>query len=1185
MSEQNVNATIKINADVSDLNKGLSSTAGFINDLLKDSKTFGNIIDSNAKIAMKGVSSQRQRKKLGQEMLKLADDEIKKLAEKGNEIYKQLRLDQMRLTENENNLKNLLRIQENINKEYATGGELFKNVSDQAHNLRETIKETKNEFIDNAKEIDKINQEIDKLVEKGLEQRKIDERKQEIEENLLALKIKAANMDNKQLSREETLVKLFEKRRKIRKDLASKTKIKEESNVGMSEAQKNVFRNRVDFAKEQAKAKNYIKSFQDQILNVEKNAITTGMIDYEEIDRLNAEIAKVEKDLSEFEIVPRLAINDSIDRLNAEIKDVEKLIQETKVKTAEDFMIPIELDIKQLEDQLKEMNLQEAAEGKLYHAGDEVERIKLKQRLHELVDNEVKLNKTLESSEKDLVSVTNFRNKLIDENVVLFRELEDINQKVNTSTVEQSKLRNIDIKDQIEQVKLIDEKIEASKKDREELASSIKEQVKLKTILKEAGAELKSLAKDGFDIAKKSANSYFDSLNPQKYRENKQALQELRAEMEAKNQKLRENKKELIELEKAEARLTESGRVRKGDSVTVAGKEFSGKNNNAGSALQRRKAEIKAESQEITMALEDQGVEAKKLGGTLNKTRMAYVAMAAGAVGALNYIKNATPQIGAQMTIVNHEFKMMAREIGKELVPMFKAFASVARDMRKWFKGQPQWVKKAIAVFFMLVAALVFLGTVTTATTVIMGGLATSMGGAAAAAVTTGIAMRSAAKSEVILAGRGATLSKVFLKLKTGVKVLGGFLAGLSAPVLVLIAVFVAAALIATKFKEVITGFSGAIDKGAKSSNGFVRVLSGFGKAIFFLLTPVFLLAAAIRFLVRMFTIGPKEAFEEFKENLRLMLEKSGKYMYDLFIAPIIYLWENKLKPVLETGASYFDQFDNNVSESIRKFMATIDKLIEKIVNFFNHTTLHDALETAKGYFTSFFTKIGDGFKNFWNRIKEFIDKIMDKLDFESKLDKMINTFKDKFNSIKDFFMGWGESISGFFSGLFDKIDLGELGAKLLTFIGDSGFADIYNGAIDSIVGTLEGIVDFFTRDDSAKEAEWLGKVQSLLNFKMGDISNAIGNSEAFGTNIPLATGTMMVPQDMNARIHKGEMVIPATFAQGIREMLSGSGGGPTSKITNSFNITVYESKDADEVAKKVTDQVMAEINRQVNWQ
>lgn len=1185
MSEQNVNATIKINADVSDLNKGLSSTAGFINDLLKDSKAFGNIIDSNAKITMKGIPSQRERKKLGEEMLKLADDEIRKLAAKGNEIAKQVRLENNLLKENLMNHDNLLRIQRDARKEYDTVVGLLQNASDQTFKLRVNTRATRSELEENAKAMGEVKDKIDEIVERGLEQRKIDERKKAIEEELIALKIKSANVDEKAVTREETLVKLFAKRRSMRKALATQTNIKELSGVVQSEANRKSFKNTVEFAKEEAKAKSYIKSFQDQILSVEKNAITTGIVDYEEIDRLNAEIAKIEKDLSEFEIAPKLAINESIDRLNADIKDVEKLIQETKVKTAEDFMLPIDLDIKNLEDQLKQMDLDEAAVGKLFHAGDEVELTKLKNELQKLADDEIKLNKKLETTEKDLGSATNFRNKLIADQLILSQKKKDTENDVLVSQTMIDKQMNETIKNKEEELKLVEDKVEASRKERKELESSIKEQVKLKTIFKEAGAELKSLAKDGFDIAKKSANSYFDSLNPQKYRENKQALKELRAEMEAKNQKLRENQKELIELEKAEGRLSDSGRVQGKDSVTVAGEEYSGQRNNAGAAIRKRKAEIKGESKEITMALEDQGQEAKKLSGTLNKTRLAYAAMAAGAVGALNYIKNATPQIGAQMTIVNHEFKMMAREIGKELVPMFKAFASVARDMRKWFKGQPQWVKKAIAIFFMLVATLVFLGTVTAATTVIMGGLATSLGGVGAAAVTTGIALKAAATDQAILAGRGAKLSKVFLFLKKGAIALGSFLAGLSAPVLVLIAVFVAAALIATRFKEVITGLSGGIDKWSESTSGIKRVVAGFGKALFIILTPIFLLAAAIRFLVRIFTIGLGPAFEELQENVRLAMEKAGGYIYDLFIAPIINWYENKLRPALETGASYFDQFDNNVSETIRNFMAFFDKMVEAIVDFFNHTSLHDALETAKGYFSDFFTKIGDGFKNFWNRIKEFIDKIMDKLDFESKLDKMVNTFKDKFNSIKDFFMGWGESISGFFSGLFDKIDLGELGAKLLTFIGDSGFADIYNGAIDSIVGTLEGIVDFFTRDDSAKEAEWLGKVQSLLNFKMGDISNAIGNSEAFGTNIPLATGTMMVPQDMNARIHKGEMVIPATFAQGIREMLSGSGGGPTSKITNSFNITVYESKDADEVAKKVTDQVMAEINRQVNWQ
>ncbi len=45
--------------------------------------------------------------------------------------------------------------------------------------------------------------------------------------------------------------------------------------------------------------------------------------------------------------------------------------------------------------------------------------------------------------------------------------------------------------------------------------------------------------------------------------------------------------------------------------------------------------------------------------------------------------------------------------------------------------------------------------------------------------------------------------------------------------------------------------------------------------------------------------------------------------------------------------------------------------------------------------------------------------------------------------------------------------------------------------------------------------------------------------------------GTMNVPSDQIAQIHQGEMIIPETFASGIRSMMGGSGGGNSSSSDN----------------------------------
>jgi hypothetical protein len=54
------------------------------------------------------------------------------------------------------------------------------------------------------------------------------------------------------------------------------------------------------------------------------------------------------------------------------------------------------------------------------------------------------------------------------------------------------------------------------------------------------------------------------------------------------------------------------------------------------------------------------------------------------------------------------------------------------------------------------------------------------------------------------------------------------------------------------------------------------------------------------------------------------------------------------------------------------------------------------------------------------------------------------------------------------------------------------------------------------------------------------------------------AVGTPEIPRDMNARVHQGEMIVPATFSEAIRSgelSLSGGGGqAQGSGITNVFD-------------------------------
>lgn len=57
---------------------------------------------------------------------------------------------------------------------------------------------------------------------------------------------------------------------------------------------------------------------------------------------------------------------------------------------------------------------------------------------------------------------------------------------------------------------------------------------------------------------------------------------------------------------------------------------------------------------------------------------------------------------------------------------------------------------------------------------------------------------------------------------------------------------------------------------------------------------------------------------------------------------------------------------------------------------------------------------------------------------------------------------------------------------------------------------------------------------------------------------VALATGTTDVPKDMPAQLHQGEMVIPATFAAGIRSMMGSGGGSPAGGQMNlSYSPTI----------------------------
>lgn len=83
----------------------------------------------------------------------------------------------------------------------------------------------------------------------------------------------------------------------------------------------------------------------------------------------------------------------------------------------------------------------------------------------------------------------------------------------------------------------------------------------------------------------------------------------------------------------------------------------------------------------------------------------------------------------------------------------------------------------------------------------------------------------------------------------------------------------------------------------------------------------------------------------------------------------------------------------------------------------------------------------------------------------------------------------------------------------------------------------------------------------------------AAAESEVIGKLSSLDTGTLFVPQDMTARIHKGESVLPVPFAQGLRQAVSSGGAAgnpapvniklPGRTSGNMFTANIDDLKDA----------------------
>lgn len=108
---------------------------------------------------------------------------------------------------------------------------------------------------------------------------------------------------------------------------------------------------------------------------------------------------------------------------------------------------------------------------------------------------------------------------------------------------------------------------------------------------------------------------------------------------------------------------------------------------------------------------------------------------------------------------------------------------------------------------------------------------------------------------------------------------------------------------------------------------------------------------------------------------------------------------------------------------------------------------------------------------------------------------------------------------------------------------------------------------------------------EALPNIPLAIAVGAIGAAKsALIASQKFAVGTPEVPRDMVAQIHKGETIIPATFAEGIRRGDLTLGGGNSSNSSN-IEVNIYYPKmSKQEEVKELAGLLGNEIDKQLQY-
>lgn len=202
------------------------------------------------------------------------------------------------------------------------------------------------------------------------------------------------------------------------------------------------------------------------------------------------------------------------------------------------------------------------------------------------------------------------------------------------------------------------------------------------------------------------------------------------------------------------------------------------------------------------------------------------------------------------------------------------------------------------------------------------------------------------------------------------------------------------------------------------------------------------------------------------------------------------------------------------------------------------------------------------------------------KKSFGEMLKNGVNTS----NLLEKSFDSFSKATSGIFGGLFSVIK--SVFGGMFSFI-ISGLRGLFSkkkkGAMgDAKRSVLQGALN--TAKESANAPFPLNLVMPQISYSMymGSFMPTVGLIGATGS---FAVGTPEVPSDMMAAIHKGEMIIPATFAQAIRSGdVTLSGGKDNQSNTNQpINNFYFEGAQFVGMSNEMVEQFEEALNKKFN--